>query len=580
MKRMKQLLACLLAGAVTLSLAGCKGAAKVSAPYDLPDWALQIAEPELTDMETVNSAAKVDIYYDNTQSMYGFAAGGTMVRAVAALRDIGNMYSNTTTYTLNGVDGVLRWMPFEGSLHSAMADFEGFYTVGKGSFAAGTGPLQMLYYEDSTLDPAAINVVITDLAEQNVDTTDLASKINEHILSQDGYSAALIGILGDFSGKKYVSDLDAINQMNGVEVQGKVPIYILITGRDAALETYVNKLTETFRGYELTENVDFFVARYHAGNSARVLQQEDILCVGPAAEQDGMKKKDWETAQINENLGLSEIDSTHMDTLVNTDHYLNMFGYAFDNDANGINTGRTTLNYFVPISRTDGIDLPVQYKIYTEDEKASTSQLQALYDDKERIRYSELVTGDPREDGTAEEWMARSGDITGAYAVLDKEGEPAALVGWKNIRQITYDKDMTITAEWIERGTPVYDMVMEADGRDAGDYYAGEDMGLAADSDLLHLTIEFSRKPEERGSSTVLVRIPIYAMAESVENLPEWIVQWDSAGTQDYIYHTFGLENFFRTLFGLNVTGDADYNRALREVKVADILTCVTGLKD
>lgn len=580
MKQYQKGMACALAMALLLSLAGCSGKAKAEPPYQLPQWAQQIAEPEPADRETVNASAKVDIYYDNTQSMYGFAGGGTMVRAVAALRDVSNMYSNTTIYTLNGVNGVLRWVPFTGSLYNELTSFEGFYTVGKGSFAAGTGPLQMLYYEDSTLDPSAINVVVTDLAEQNVDLTDLASKINGQILSQDGYSAALIGILGDFDGRKYVSDLDAVNQMNGQEVQGKVPIYILITGRDAALESYVNKLVDTFRSYELAENSSFFVARYHAGNSAKVLQRQDIVQTGPAQEQDGMKKKDWSTAVINQNLGLREIDSTHLDQLVATDHYLNMFAYAFDNEANGINTGRTTLNYFIPISRTDGIDLPVQYKIYTEDEKASTAQLQELYSGKERIRYSELVTADPGEQGSAGDWMAAQADITDAYPITGEEGDTVALVGWKNIRQITYDKDLTITAEWIERGAPVYDMVMQADGREPGEYYPGTDLGLAADCGLLHLTLEFSREPEARQSGTVLVRIPIYAMAESVENLPAWIMEWDSAGTQDYIYHTFGLENFFRTLFGLNVTGDPEYDRALREVKVADLLTCVTGLQD
>ena len=111
-----------------------------------------------------------------------------------------------------------------------------------------------------------------------------------------------------------------------------------------------------------------------------------------------------------------------------------------------------------------------------------------------------------------------------------------------------------------------------------GDYYEGADMGLAAETELLHITLEFTRDPEERRGETVMLNIPVYGMAQSVENLPDWITAWDSAGTQDYITHTFGLENFFRTLFGLNVVGDAEYDRALREVKIADVLTCVTGL--
>lgn len=569
----------LSAGAAVLAaamLAGCGGAA-VEPPYQLPQWASAIVEPEQTDMENVAATAKVDIYYDNTQSMYGFATGGTMVRAVAALRDVVNQYQNTTTYTLNGSSGgYLQWMPFEGDLYTSMVNYEEFYTVGKGSFMTGTGPLQMLYYDANTLDPTAINVVITDLAEQNVDTSDLAAKINENILSQDGYSAALIGILGDFVGTKYVSDLDAVNQMNGVEVNGKVPIYILITGPDASLNVYVDNLVTSFQNYELTENADFFVARYHAGNSARVLTQDDIITVGPAQEQDGMKKNDWKTAQINENLGLAQIDASHLDTLVQTDHYLDMFAYEKNNDANGINTGRLTLNYFLPIGRTDGLDLPVQYKIYDTDEQASTSQLQTLYDTKDKIHYSELVTND--EVDSLESWQSENPDITDAWEVLNPDGELESMAGWQDVRQITRDKDMTITTEFIEAGTPVYDMIMEPDGREPGDYYEGTDMGLAADTDLLHISIEFSTEPEERQGDTILLSIPVYAMAESVENLPDWITSWDSAGTQDYIYHTFGLENFFRTLFGLNVIGDEAYNQALREVKIADITTCVTGL--
>lgn len=549
----------------------------VEPPYQLPQWASAIVEPEQTDVETVEATAKVDVYYDNTQSMYGFATGGTMVRAVAALRDVVNQYKNTTTYTLGGSSGgYLQWMPFTGDIYTSMVDYEGFYTVGKGSFMTGTGPLQMLYYDENTLDPTAINVVITDLAEQNVDTSDLAAKINENILSQDGYSAALIGIQGDFVGTKYVSDIDAVNQMNGVEVNGKVPIYILITGPDASLNIYVDNLVASFQNYELVESTDFFVARYHAGNSARALTHDDIITVGPAQEQENMKKKDWETALINENLGLSQIDASHLDTLIQTDHYLDMFAYEKNIDANGINAGRLTLNYFLPIGRTDGLDLPVQIKIYDTDEQAPTSQLQELYDTKDKVHYSELVTTE--EADSLESWQSENPNVTDAWEILNEDGEAKGLAGWQDVRQITRDKDMTISVETIEAGTPVYDMVMEPDGRDPGDYYEGTDMGLAAESDLLHITIEFSTEPEERMGDTILLNIPVYAMAESVENLPDWITAWDSAGTQDYIYHTFGLENFFRTLFGLNVIGDEAYNQALREVKIADITTCVTGL--
>ena len=139
MKRNKHLLSIAAALAVGLCVTAC--GAQADGPYRLPDWAGPIVEPELEDMENVYATDKVDVYYDNTQSMYGFAGGGTMVRAVAALRDVVNQYSNTTTYTLGGApDGTLQWMPFTGDLHSSLVDYAGFYTVGKGSFASGTGP--------------------------------------------------------------------------------------------------------------------------------------------------------------------------------------------------------------------------------------------------------------------------------------------------------------------------------------------------------------------------------------------------------------------------------------------------------
>lgn len=559
-------------------LAGC-GGSSLEAPYPAPEWALEIATPSTSDMEIVQSAVKVDVYYDNTESMYGFASDGTggsegsnVVRMVTALRDVIHQYTNTTTYTLTG--STLSWTPFDGDLRTSMADYQGFYTV-NGSFAAGTGPLQMLYYEEAVLDPTAINVVITDLAEQNVDCSELAAKINEHILSQDGYSAVLIGIMGDFNGTKYISEIDKVTtRMPGTEVNGRVPIYMLLTGPDKALDTYVDNLLSAFHNYELAENDDYYVARYHAGNSARVLSQSDIISVGAAKEQDGMKKSDWQTAEINENLSMVNIDAAHLDTLIQTDGYLNMFAYRYDTDANGINTNRITLNYFLPIERTDGLDLPIQLKVYETEEQAATTQVNELYSTKDRIRYSELVVGEDA--ASAAEMMENDAAVTDAFEITEKESVTVA--GWKDIKQISRDKDMTISLEVIPAGTPVYDMVLQADGRDAEDLYASVDLGLAAETDLLHIQIEFSKDPEEREGSTVLLSIPVYAMAESVQELPAWISEWDSAGSGDYIYHTLGLENFYRTLFGLNVTGDADYDRALREVKIADVLTCVTDL--
>lgn len=558
-------------------LLGARCAGGMEPPYEAPAWVLEAAAPKMAEGSAATSSAKVDIYYDNTQSMHGFGAqGGNVVRVVTALRDMANQYTNASIFTLEPTNGTtaLQWTPYSGDLRQSMAE-QSFYTYGE-TFEQGTGPLQMLYYAGNILDPAAINVVVTDLAEQNVDSSDLAARINAEVLSQDGYSAALIGIQGEFHGRKQFSDLDQVNVMDGVQVDGYVPLYILITGPDADLDAFLGNLSKQFSAYELVDGADYVIARYHAGNSARVLSMADVFTVDPAKEQDGMRRDDWGTAVINQNLSLEEIDAAHLDTVIKTDSYLNIFTYQEDSRVNEVNTHRILLNYFLPVNRTDELGLPVHYKIYETDETAPTTDLQALYEGKDRIQYAELLVD--RDAESRAEFLQDYPLATDAFEVTDDEGRVECVYGWQSPRQISRDKDLTIRYEWIDQGTPIYDMVLEADGRDPLDLYPGQDLGFAAQSDLLHISIEFSEKPEERAGDTIFLRIPVYAMAESVENIPAWIEDWDTAGTQDHVYHTFGLENFFRTLFGLNVTGDQEYDRALREVKIADIITCVTGL--
>lgn len=576
-----------LAGALVLALLSAACSKGPEEPYPAPEWALEVATPTAVDVATVESTAKVDVYYDNTQSMYGFIKeGGNVVRVATALRDVTNQYSNGTIYTLQSDGaGSLAWAPFEEDLRNALADWEGFYTVGKGSLN-GVGPLQRLYYGDAAIDPKAINVVVTDLAEQNVDSGDLAARINELVLSQEGYSAVLIGIKGEFNGTKYVEDLNAVNEMPGEQVNGRVPLYILITGPDASLDIYLENLLKSFASCSLVESQsddmadgDYVVARYFAGNGARVLSQEDIFTAQPAQEQDGMRRDDWKTAEINENLMLREIDAAHLDTLIDTDTYLNIFTYEYDNQVNEANPKRILLNYFLPIERTDGVDRPIDLHIYETDEKAPTTQLEPLYAAKARVRYAELVEEEDYEEyGSAENLVSAEPEFSDAYELRDDDDELTGLYGWRDVRQISRDKDVQIKYELIPAGQQVYDMQLELDGRDLDDVYEGTPLDLPADKDLLHISIEYSTDPEEREGGTSLLYIPVYAMAEQVENIPSWIGTWDSAGSSDYIYHTFGLENFFRTLFGLNVTGDPDYDRALREVKIADLLTCVTEL--
>lgn len=585
MKIRKQIakLAVLLTTALLLASCG----ASVEAPYPAPQWALDVATPKMVDVATVESTAKVDVYYDNTQSMYGFIKeGGNVVRVATALRDVTNQYSNGTIYTLQSDGaGSLAWAPLEEDLRNALADWEGFYTVGKGSLN-GIGPLQRLYYGDAAIDPKAINVVVTDLAEQNVDSGDLAARINELVLSQEGYSAVLIGIKGEFNGKKYVEDLNEINEMPGEQVQGRVPLYILITGPDASLDIYLENLLKCFDNYSLTESQsddmadgDYVVARYFAGNGARVLSKDDILTVQPAKEQDGMRRDDWQTAAINENLMLREIDAAHLDTLIDTDGYLNIFTYEYDNQVNDANPKRILLNYFLPVERTDGVDRPIELHVYETDDQAPTTQLEPLYATKERVRYAELVEEEDYEEyGSAGGLLDEKPEFSDVYELRNDDNELTGLYGWRDIRQISRDKDVQVKYEMVSAGQPVYDMLMELDGRDLDDIYPGTPLDLPADKDLLHISIEYSIEPEEREGSTSLLYIPVYAMAEQVENIPSWIETWDSATSSDYVYHTFGLENFFRTLFGLNVTGDPEFDRALREVKIADLLTCVTNL--
>lgn len=139
------------------------------------------------------NSVKANLYFDNTQSMYGYInAASNFAVACGDLIETVKGYAN---YSMNALvrkdSGFLGW----GNVDISNFRSKDFYTFNKGSFnnAAGEyGPLGLLFKNaNSPVNFDELNVFITDLAEQQLNNKELAQRINEVLTENDNRSAAL-----------------------------------------------------------------------------------------------------------------------------------------------------------------------------------------------------------------------------------------------------------------------------------------------------------------------------------------------------------------------------------------------------
>lgn len=360
---------CLL---MVVNLVGC-GSGADSEPVSEEVIAL---ENTIKKAELSANSVKANLYFDNTQSMYGYInAASNFAVACGDLIETVKGYAN---YSMNALvrkdNGFLGW----GNVDISNFRSKDFYTFNKGSFnnAAGEyGPLGLLFKNaNSPVNFDELNVFITDLAEQQLNNKELAQRINEVLTENDNRSAALYYINSNFSGLASVpvpsSVVSGQVRMTDENYTGTRPFYCLIVGPTSEVVNICNVLNDSLKGSGLQSGRDFDyltvlskrglqytpISKMDGDNAVLNVDAEpfDNVCAeGGRSDYDEYPSVTHENSNFNFNVELCKSDDDSM--YYDADHMLPGLYYKYTTDSGRGSLekstyGIATMNFAIKLS--------------------------------------------------------------------------------------------------------------------------------------------------------------------------------------------------------------------------------------
>ena len=322
------------------------------------------------------NSVKANLYFDNTQSMYGYInAASNFAVACGDLIETVKGYAN---YSMNALvrkdNGFLGW----GNVDISNFRSKDFYTFNKGSFnnAAGEyGPLGLLFKNaNSPVNFDELNVFITDLAEQQLNNKELAQRINEVLTENDNRSAALYYINSNFSGLASVpvpsSVVSGQVRMTDENYTGTRPFYCLIVGPTSEVVNICNVLNDSLKGSGLQSGRDFDyltvlskrglqytpISKMDGDNAVLNVDAEpfDNMCAeGKRSDYDEYPSVTHENSNFNFNVELCKSDDDSM--YYDADHMLPGLYYKYTTDSGRGSLekstyGVATMNFAIKLS--------------------------------------------------------------------------------------------------------------------------------------------------------------------------------------------------------------------------------------
>ena len=322
------------------------------------------------------NSVKANLYFDNTQSMYGYInAASNFAVACGDLIETVKGYAN---YSMNALvrkdNGFLGW----GNVDISNFRSKDFYTFNKGSFnnAAGEyGPLGLLFKNaNSLVNFDELNVFITDLAEQQLNNKELAQRINEVLTENDNRSAALYYINSNFSGLASVpvpsSVVSGQVRMTDENYTGTRPFYCLIVGPTSEVVNICNVLNDSLKGSGLQSGRDFDyltvlskrglqytpISKMDGDNAVLNVDAEpfDNVCAeGKRSDYDEYPSVTHENSNFNFNVELCKSDDDSM--YYDADHMLPGLYYKYTTDSGRGSLekstyGIATMNFAIKLS--------------------------------------------------------------------------------------------------------------------------------------------------------------------------------------------------------------------------------------
>ena len=367
LKIMAAAIMCLLMG---VNLKGC-----VPVPEPVSEEVIAL-ENTIRKAELPANSVKANLYFDNTQSMYGYInAASNFAVACGDLIETVKGYAN---YSMNALvrkdNGFLGW----GNVDISNFRSKDFYTFNKGSFnnAAGEyGPLGLLFKNaNSPVNFDELNVFITDLAEQQLNNKELAQRINEVLTENDNRSAALYYINSNFSGLASVpvpsSVVSGQVRMTDENYTGTRPFYCLIVGPTSEVVNICNVLNDSLKGSGLQSGRDFDyltvlskrglqytpISKMDGDNAVLNVDAEpfDNVCAeGKRSDYDEYPSVTHENSNFNFNVELCKSDDDSM--YYDADHMLPGLYYKYTTDSGRGSLekstyGIATMNFAIKLS--------------------------------------------------------------------------------------------------------------------------------------------------------------------------------------------------------------------------------------
>lgn len=370
MRFLKIMAAAIMCLFMVVNLEGCR-----------PD-AVPVSEEVIALENTIKKAelpansVKANLYFDNTQSMYGYInAASNFAVACGDLIETVKGYAN---YSMNALvrkdNGFLGW----GNVDISNFRSKDFYTFNKGSFnnAAGEyGPLGLLFKNaNSPVNFDELNVFITDLAEQQLNNKELAQRINEVLTENDNRSAALYYINSNFSGLASVpvpsSVVSGQVRMTDENYTGTRPFYCLIVGPTSEIVNICNVLNDSLKGSGLQSGRDFDyltvlskrglqytpISKMDGDNAVLNVDAEpfDNMCAeGKRSDYDEYPSVTHENSNFNFNVELCKSDDDSM--YYDADHMLPGLYYKYTTDSGRGSLekstyGIATMNFAIKLS--------------------------------------------------------------------------------------------------------------------------------------------------------------------------------------------------------------------------------------
>ena len=355
------------------NLNNCRSIDRVTEPVSEEVIAL---ENTIKKAELPANSVKANLYFDNTQSMYGYInAASNFAVACGDLIETVKGYAN---YSMNALvrkdNGFLGW----GNVDISNFRSKDFYTFNKGSFnnAAGEyGPLGLLFKNaNSPVNFDELNVFITDLAEQQLNNKELAQRINEVLTENDNRSAALYYINSNFSGLASVpvpsSVVSGQVRMTDENYTGTRPFYCLIVGPTSEVVNICNVLNDSLKGSGLQSGRDFDyltvlskrglqytpISKMDGDNAVLNVDAEpfDNMCAeGKRSDYDEYPSVTHENSNFNFNVELCKSDDDSM--YYDADHMLPGLYYKYTTDSGRGSLekstyGIATMNFAIKLS--------------------------------------------------------------------------------------------------------------------------------------------------------------------------------------------------------------------------------------